>query len=567
MKRMMTLILSASLMASLMSGCTKTKETTTVDNDKTSTNPEVAQQELYTETGAYPITNEKIEMEFMTLNIPMIEDLESNEFITYMEEKTNIHINWQLAPQDKKEEKLNLVLASGDYPDVFFGMGITPNLEAQYGVDQQIFRPLDDLINKYAPNFNNNLLDKYKSVKGGITSIDGQIYALPTWNDCYHCNYALKYWINHDWLNKLGLKKPTTTEEFYQVLKAFKEQDPNGNGLADEIPLSGSNTWHGFLEPFIMNAFILDPDDDDKELRTIVRNGKVMTITNTEEYREGLRYIKRLYDEGLIGEGSFTQKADQLKQIATNPDAELVGTIPGGFAGLIIDSTAMPDRYRHYSALSPLEGPSGLRQTTKFNSALQTGNFLISATNKYPEAAMRWADFLYTSEGQLRRSGMREGIDYVVAKDGEVGINGLQAKIKRLTPYSQEVQNFGLSWLGIEYLPEEDRLGEVINQDVDRYTPEGFEMMLYERSAEQYAPYVSDIEKRLPPTRLSVEENDQIQIIKVELKKYMKESRLKFLLGGWDLDKNWDQYVKGLENLGINEYYEVLQKAYDRQYK
>lgn len=578
MKKIMTLLLSVVMVISIMGGCAKnttdekdanqtTKETAKETKKETKKQDTKGDKGLYTEKGTYPITNEKIELNFLTLNVPFIVDFETNEFVTYMEEKTNIHINWEFAPSDKKEEKLNLVLASGTYPDVFYGMSIKPNFESQYGVDQQIFLPLNDLIEEHGINFKNNVFNKFDWVKGRLSCVDGNIYALPTWNDCYHCNHALKYWINTEWLQKLNLDMPTTTEEFYQVLKAFKEKDPNGNNKADEIPLTGSNTWHGFLEPFLINSFILDPDDNDSELRAIVTDGTVKTIADTEEYREGLRYIRRLYKEGLIAEGSFTQKSDQLKQIATNPEAEVVGVIPGGFAGLIIDSTSNPERYAHYDALAPLEGPTGLRQTTKFNSALQTGEFIISSTCKYPEAAMRWADYLYTTEGANYRAGTREGRDFAKAEPGDIGIDGKPAKTKVLIPYSQELQNKGFIWLGPEYCPAEDRLGVAVKPGLSKFAPEGLEILLYQATAEKYEPYVSKEAKRLPPVKLSADENDQIQIIKVELEKYMKESRLKFLLGNWSLDDDWDQYVKGLKSIGIDEYFKVIQKAYDRQYK
>ncbi len=77
-------------------------------------------------------------------------------------------------------------------------------------------------------------------VKSLITLLDGKIYGLPHINDCYHCSMSQKMWVYKPWLDKLGLKVPETTDEFEAMLKAFKEKDPNGNGKADEIPLSGT---------------------------------------------------------------------------------------------------------------------------------------------------------------------------------------------------------------------------------------------------------------------------------------------------------------------------------------
>src|SRR5690606_1913753 len=105
-------------------------------------------------------------------------------------------------------------------------LGVDDVIEAQYGVGQQIFRPLDGLIEQHMTAFK-DVLQKHPAVKGRITATDGQIYSLPSWNDCFHCCFAQKMWINQEWLDNMGLQMPTTTDEFYQVLKAFKEKDPN----------------------------------------------------------------------------------------------------------------------------------------------------------------------------------------------------------------------------------------------------------------------------------------------------------------------------------------------------
>ncbi len=84
------------------------------------------------------------------------------------------------------------------------------------------------------------------------------MYSMPDINDCYHCSLSHKAWIYQPWLDKLGLKIPTTTDELEQVLLAFKDKDPNGNGKADEIPWSAAPTasWHAALDQFVMNAFV-----------------------------------------------------------------------------------------------------------------------------------------------------------------------------------------------------------------------------------------------------------------------------------------------------------------------
>lgn len=87
------------------------------------------------------------------------------------------------------------------------------------------------------------------------------------------------------------------------------------------------------------------------------------TSVNKPGYKEGLAYRNRLYKEGLLYEGSFTQKVDQLKQLIAS-EGEPVFCFAGGANVTVIDVEATPEVYRHYVTLAPLTGPSGIKQTT-----------------------------------------------------------------------------------------------------------------------------------------------------------------------------------------------------------
>ena len=120
--------------------------------------------------------------------------------------------------------------------------------------------PLNDLIEEHAPHIK-EVLENNEYYKAMNTAPDGKIYGLTGLNECFHCSYPNKMWINTKWLEQLGLAKPTTPEEFKAVLEAFKTQDPNGNGKADEVPLSGSVENFGVhVIPYLMNGFIYNDD-------------------------------------------------------------------------------------------------------------------------------------------------------------------------------------------------------------------------------------------------------------------------------------------------------------------
>ncbi|MDE0026559.1 MAG: extracellular solute-binding protein [Spirochaetaceae bacterium] len=195
--------------------------------------------------GVVPIFEEKVTMTAFVSYTRTIVDFEANEMTKWMEEQTNIHWEWDAVnSSEDAKAKFTLVMNSGaELPDMMMGMNITNDEKHLYG-SQGLFIPLNDIIEEHgfyikdvvkaAPNF-------LKESAGP----DGNVYVITAYEECYHCGVAQKMWINQVWLDKLGLEMPTTTEELREVLRAFKTQDPNGNGVADELPLSGfANSWH-----------------------------------------------------------------------------------------------------------------------------------------------------------------------------------------------------------------------------------------------------------------------------------------------------------------------------------
>ncbi|GIQ64904.1 hypothetical protein PACILC2_34720 [Paenibacillus cisolokensis] len=243
-------------------------------------------------------------------------DYESNSFTKLVEEKFNIRFQWETVPYDGAAEKRQIALASGDYPDLFM---LIPWVDKFSQTDlirfsqQGVIVPLNDLIEQHAPNIK-AALDNFPYYRAMNTAPDGNIYGLTQLIECFHCSYPNKMWINTTWLEKLGLDMPKTLDEFKEVLTAFKTRDPNGNGKPDEVPLSGSIEEYGVhIIPFIMNGFIYN---DDRTYLT-VKDGKVDIAANKEEWKQGLAFVKSMFDAGLIDPGAFTQNAEAFKKSAT----------------------------------------------------------------------------------------------------------------------------------------------------------------------------------------------------------------------------------------------------------
>lgn len=524
-----------------------------------------------TPNGEFPVTNEKITLKVFAPSIPTIIDLATNEFTKRYEERTGVQIEWITAPQESAVDVLNMMLAGNDLPDIILGVQVAPATEELYGTAEKMFVPLNDLIDKYAPNFK-AILEARPEVRAQITALDGNIYSLPSIQDCYHCSFSQKMWVNDAWLEKLNLKQPTTTEEFYNMLVAFRDKDPNGNGKKDEIPLIGAKENEGWFQSvtgFILNAFVYDSGVYNPIKDYVTKDGKVDTSINKDGYREGLRYLNKLYAEKLIYPDSLTMKYDQVKALAL-AEEELVGAAPAGHSAMFLDIVSNPERYRHYCALAPLKGPDGIQNVTHFPYfAVTSGEFIITEKNPYPEISMRWADDFYSYVTSMERAWGKEGVAWRKAEEGEVGLDGVTpALFKTLIPFDEQAQNDHWSWLGIEYTDNVLWNGiNVTTPDMDLYSAEGFEKLLWVETENKYEPYKTDEFSELPGLRMNSVDTDELTMLQIQLKNYIEESRSRFVVGDLSLDNDWESYLRNLKDLGLDRYLELKQIAYDAMFK
>lgn len=553
MNRKMKTMVSGLLAAGcLLSACSSGAPSTSTAGSQAAGSAPTAASTI-SEKGVFPVSTEKIELTCFAMKPSTIEDLDTNLFTTELEELTNVHLNWQTTTDDGLKEKRNILFASGDYPDIMLSAKITPEEQMLYG-SQGVLIPLNDLIDQYCVELP-RLFEEIEWLRPAITAPDGNIYSLPQINECYHCTMAQKLWINSDWLKKLNLEMPTTTDEFEAVLKAFKTQDPNGNSKADEIPLSGAITgWNTGVSEFLMNAFIYN-DGTQEGYRVRMLDGKVDFVPNKDEFRDGLRWLNKLYSEGLIDQAAYTQPSDQFKQLGMNEPDVLLGAGAAGSPGSF--SKIGSDRSNMYEALAPLKGPNGVQTCYHNPYGYNVGAVSITSANKNPIETIKWIDYLYSEAGTRRGNEGREGEEWVKPAEGTKGINGEQAAWKRNVSL-QDIQN--ITWQGMDLgaVTSHYRLSEVAG---DPTTVEGFESRLYNETAEKYAPYKEA--NVFPPVFIPADLIDEMAQLKSPIMDYVKQSMAKFVTGSMDIEKEWDSYVEGLNKLKVDRYVELLQTAYD----
>ncbi|PAD32948.1 ABC transporter substrate-binding protein [Paenibacillus sp. 7523-1] len=489
-------------------------------------------------------------------------NLQTNKFTKKMEEKFNVKINWTTVPFDGAAEKRQISLASGDYPDLYL---LIPWVDRFSQTDllkfgqQGVIVPLNDLIEQYAPNIK-KVLDSSEYYKAMNTAPDGNIYGLTGLNECFHCSYPNKMWMNTKWLEQLGLSEPTTTEEFKEVLKAFKTKDPNGNGKADEVPLSGSIENFGVhIIPYLMNGFIYDDD----RTYLIAKEGRVDTVANKPEWKEGLAYIKSLYDEGLIDPGAFTQNVGAFKKIGDNADAQLLGAGAAMHPSLFVNTAEGAPYGKDYNPIPPLKGPHANYAT--YNYPIDPGASFV-LTNKASEetqiAAIKMLDYLYTQEGAMSAYLGEEGTSWRKPEEGDIALNDQVEPLYKAIPLPTGEEPRNDSWGALSQYNHHRAYRDAEVQGKDIYAGDGYERRLYEATLLMEGKEPQEV---FPHWALWVDpaNADETSMMQTNLKDYIDQNALQFITGAKSLEKDWDDYVKGLEGLNIKRYLEIMQAAYD----
>ena len=260
----------------------------------------------------------------------------TNNYVTqWIKEKTNINLEFVTAVSGADgKTKLNMMIYSGEQlPDIFIATGWSKAETQSYGTEGIII-PLNEYLEDAARWNELNILSP--AHKGDLTMSDGNIYSYGNVGECFHCTHQARMWIYQPWVDSLndGVL-PTTTDELYDFLTKVKTMDPNGNGKADEIPVTGYlDGWATDPFVFLSNAFLQNNNFISNTNPVIaggfaVDDGTIKYNLLSDEYRESLRYMNKLYAEGLLDSQTYTQTSDQCNATVENEE-HLVALMGGG---------------------------------------------------------------------------------------------------------------------------------------------------------------------------------------------------------------------------------------------
>lgn len=525
-----------------------------------------------TAAGVLPIAPDGVTLTVGLTAQSNVVDYSTNDFTLWIKDKTGITFDFFFLPNSDTAQKVDLMIAANEkLPDILLE-GISDKV--YYG-RQGILLPMNEYFEKYSYFFGQTT-EKYLSeqtrelLKSQMYAWDGNIYTFPYIINGLGNDNENIFYINKTWLDKLNLAVPTTTDELYTVLKAFKEQDPNGNGQADELPLMGygagygANKLRGDVVGNLLNAFLYYPYNTDARL--VVNDGAVSSALTSEALREGLRYCRKLYAEGLISELSMTQAPEQLKAIIDRPAAEdtVVGMVAthAGSAACGWSTEQADSKVFEYVSLAPLTGPEGVRYAAQ-NKMGYGSTVAITRDCKNPEIAFRWMDYMCDLEAGMTFRYGKADYDWFFAAEGEKDAYGHQALFRNPTdhdvPWALESQNVVWRHENCRIYAEETMGFAAVKVDnkVQQYRQEMFDSGLAARLGCQ-----PDEVFVLPV--YNEEETEVVNEYGPMIWEYSNEARNLFVTGELDLDKDWDEYLAKLENIGLNEYIAAAQTCYDR---
>ena len=516
---------------------------------------------------------ETIKLTIFQSGTAVVDDLNNNTFTKLVEDHTGLTLDFIIAPSADATTKRNLLLSSGDYPEIISG-GMSRNEMALYA-EQGIFIALDDYIDDYAPNAK-VVWENYISARLSCRGLDNRYYGLPSVNDCFHCDHGNgRLWYYTPWVQTLGVGLPETTDELKDFLIAIKTQDPNGNGKQDEVPLAFHKNEAIQAVRYFMNMFMVYPPDGYR-----VDDGKIVAAFVTEPFKQGLLYMRDLYANGLILEDAFSIESEDLIKIGENPEAPTVGSVIGWGPESAVRKAGESMRWFEYFVLAPVKGPTGERNASYTGGWSSAGAaYFITDKCMNVEAAVRLGDVLlgeYYSTGSY--IGPR-GVGWDYAGPDDISMLGGKANRKEIITYGTQEKNTSWDQANLTYRPSEYRMalaaegGDIIVKYLDgdfslmkqaaSYSSYN-EIMKYYMSKKFLHPYVYGADRVPPPLLYDADAGAEVADIKAVMDPYFMQKIASFVMGTDDIETGFAAYVSEMESMGLNTLVKHMQAAFEK---
>ena len=483
------------------------------------------------ETEKVSLTALQYELENQTL------DFDDMWFFQQIEAQTGVHVAFDVAKHSDWTNRVNLMFASGRYHDLI----LRGSLDVEdYGVTQHVLLPLDDYLAQYMPTYFSRL--SIDDAGRTLPSSDGKMYYVGFLLS-QGINTNGHFFINKTWLDKLGLAVPTTTEELTAVLRAFKQGDPNGNGLQDEIPYEAT---FGDINTGLYNAFSAFGIPMNEYFVRLSADGQVLFMPQEDGFRDCVAWLHSLCEEGLLDVESLTQGSNLWAAKVNQQKA-------GYFTYWRLKNTALYESIaEEYEMMLPVHAEGYQACLARTEDQIEFGAAL-TIQNHDVEASLRWLDAQFETENMLVSQNGKIGDTLLLRDDGRYEVAYVPAgnALYKTVPIICGQFFAPTSYYASVYVPAAHRQEKSVY--CQRYDDAG---------VLEDVPYTLLI-NTIP---LTSEESARIQLLYTSLKSAVNARLVEFITRGVT-DEGFEAFLRELDSIGAQEYVDLYQTAYDRYRK
>lgn len=467
------------------------------------------------------------------------------EAFKLLDKETGVKLVFKHPPTGMVNEQFNLMIASGDLADIMTSSWSSYPGGPEKALNDGIILPLNDLIDKNAPNFKQFLKD-HPDIKKEIVTDTGTIYSFPLVRSENWLRYVFGFQLRQDWLEKLSLKVPETMDDWYTVLKAFKEKDPSGKGV---LPFGVQTTKPNFTE--LPLAYFMSAWGNTYGFYQV--DGKVKFGPADPEYKEFLETMNKWYKEGLIDPDFAATDAKQFDAKVTGHKIGAWGALLNGGMGRLMDLMKAEPSFKIVGAPMPKAKDGKIYNFHKDASRAYTGSGnAVAGTSKKAAEAVAWMDTAGWSE--WGHNIMNFGIE----GESYNWVNGYPKYTDKVLkdpnlPVVNALNQYAFS----------SGTGRFFDQDA-RYFEQVLSYPQQKEASILWAKALTD--RQLPPVTATPAESTKLASITNDVFTYTDSMFVKFIIGTEPISK-FDAYIQQLKQLKIDEAIQINQAALERYKK
>jgi len=584
--RVMALVLSLVMVLSL-AACGEKVDSTDAPTDAPKTTDAPKESDAPKETEAAEFDPRSItEGVTLTVAVPSddeVIDWETNGMTKLIEEEFGVNLDFEVYASADFLDKINVMVNGGDeLPDMIWQNG-TSSLPADKWAQAGAIIALNEYYENpdYAKYINIGCERAGVDIPSMLKDAEGMLWSVPKYFASPVDASAYKLWINTEYAEKLGWSEiPTTTEGFYELCKAFVAAgDMNGNGVDDEVPLAGRGDnlrWFNFL----MSPFAYAWDDHYLD----VNDGVLNFAYTSDGWREGLKYVKRFFDDGIFNTTILTNDKAAYNALAMHSEAVILADV---YYKPQMKNDDLAKQYMtqlKYDWVPALEGPDGTKEAY-YSDVTPKHGAVITVDCDNPEAAFIVLDYMCSEVMGISNRYGEEGVDW------DYWENVDESKLASGTTKADWAGRVPSEYPEPFFIPYNDAsfwgvgraqngsymqcgpaiMTEIESSGIGKLANGGDDEALIAQVAmdKKYSECTTDTAKYKPEERvvtlpMTAEENDKAIEIQATLDNYVKESIGAFLTGEWDIDTYWDTYLAELEKIGIDDALALYQTSFDR---